>query len=465
MKKNIHKWFVPTLLSALILFSCDNYLDVQPKGVQLITNVADYDQWLNCTDLEASVPNEINFLGDNIDNPTIPNLPFTGDNRIYTWQRQLSEEVGVSPLIWADHYKSIYYFNTVIQGINDATGGTEDQKKSLKAEALLGRAFEYLYLVNLYGKPYDTATADEDLAVPFVTSNDINKPVPDRSTVNDIYAYIISDITTALPDLPQNNSQNRFRGSVASAYSVLARTYLYKGDYTKAAQNAQLALDNGPDAILDYSLMSDATDIAELMRRPDAIYARYAVNYFREEIPAIAFLQSFDTTDLRLKFYYGNLDDYSFINRNNTLYEPGGVPYSNAFPNCGTSVAEMHLIIAEAAARANDLPTAIQQLDLVRKCRFRAADYVKYDPANPVQEDVLQKVLQERTFEFPYCGMRWFDMRRLDAEGRMPEVNRYDGNGNVIATLPAHSNKYTLQIPLQVMYFNPDWPQNLWDEE
>ena len=132
------------------------------------------------------------------------------------------------------------------------------------------------------------------------------------------------------------------------------------------------------------------------------------------------------------------------------------------FPNWGTSVAEMRLIIAEAAARANDLPAALQQLDLVRKYRFKSADYRIYQSNN--QEAVLSKVLAERTFEFPYNGMRWFDMRRLDTESRMATVNRYDGTNAVMASLPPHSNKYTLQIPLQVMYFNPGWPQNSWDE-
>ena len=234
------------------------------------------------------------------------------------------------------------------------------------------------------------------------------------------------------------------------------------GDYTKAAQNAQLALDNGPNAVRDYSAMSNSNEIGALHSRPDAIYAKFLRSTYVMLTPALDYLRSFNAKDLRLSFYYFTLEDYSFNTRAYTFYSSTNI---NTYQNSGTTVAEMRLIIAEAAARANDLTTAIQQLDLVRKCRFRAADYVKYDPANPVQEDVLQKVLQERTFEFPFCGMRWFDMRRLDAEGRMPEVKRYDGRGNVIATLPAHSNKYTLQIPLQVMYFHPDWPQNPWEEE
>ncbi len=463
MRKNIYQHFVPVLLFAFVLGSCDKYLDVQPKGVQALETVEDYNEWLNSEDLQASLANELNLLADNIDNPDV-SMPFLNSvDRAYTWQLQFSEDIKNIPLIWANHYECIYYFNTLLKNIEDATKGTEQQKKTLKAEALLGRAFEYLYLVNLYGKIYDASTADQDLAVPFVVSNDLEDDVPDRSTVQEIYDYIIEDINAAIPDLPEDNSTNRFRGSVAAAYSVLARTYLYMGDYVKAAQNAQLALDNGPNAVLDYSIMPNVMAIPNLMTRPNAIYARLDVSYSNQiETPTLAFLQSFDTDDLRLHFFYTNLGDYSFTTREQTKYQPYGVPYGEAFSNGGTSVAEMRLILAEAAARVNDLPEACDQLDLLRKCRFPTSVYVKFESTN--QEDVLQKVLDERTFEFPYNGLRWFDMKRLDAEGRMPEVNRYDASGNVIATLLPGSNKYTLQIPVQVMYFNPDWSQNPTDE-
>ncbi len=474
MKKTIFQCFVPALLFTLVLVSCDKYLDVEPKGVQVLTTVTDYDQWLNSMVLETSLIEELNMLADNVDNPWFSDLPEYPEERIYTWQSQFSEELTATPLIWADHYKCIYYFNTVLQEIDEATGGTEEEKASLKAEALLGRAFEYLYLVNLYGKVYDANTANEDLAVPFVISNDLEDDVPDRSTVQDIYDHIITDIETGIPDLPVDNSQNRFRGSVAAAYSVLARTYLYMGDYSKAAQNAQLAIDNGANIILDYSIMDNSNDIPNLKRREDAIYSRITP-YDKGRIPTLAFLRSFDTTDLRLQFYYTDLGDYSFTTRGETQYHPYGVSYGESQPNWGTTVAEMRLILAEAAARANDLGTACDELDSLRKKRFpkfivdntvtppdTTYRYEKFESTN--QEEVLQKILDERSFEFAFNGMRWFDMRRLDAEGRMPEVNRYDVMGNIIATLSPGSAKYTLQIPIQVLYFNPTWPQNPTDE-
>jgi len=459
----MNKWYIITLMCVLVFASCDKYLDVKPKGKRLLETTADYDIWLNNSNSIANgISNELNQLDDKLDLPAIKTPPTITNEWIYIWRKQYADETTTAPVIWKDFYESVYYFNTVLQGIDDAAGGTPQQKMNLKAEALLGRAFCYLYLVNLYGKPYDAVTANEDLAVPFVTSNDLNTPTPNRSTVQQIYDHIITDITEALPGLPQDNSKNRFRGAVAAAYSVLARTYLYMGDYPNAAKNAQLALDNGQNEVLDYAAMSSAAGIKDLITRPGTIYGRLLKNTYTQYTPTLDFLKSFNIKDLRLAYYYLYTNNYSFTKRGEAMHFGMGVAYSNAYPNCGTSVEEMRLILAECAVRANDLPKAINELHLLRKARFKPADYQKFESTD--KEAILQKILTERTFELAFNGMRWFDMRRLDAEGRMPAVNRYDGQGNVIATLPPHSQKYVLQIPIQVMYFNSGWPQNPWSE-
>ena len=188
--------------------SCNKYLDVKPKGYQLLTSVPDYDQWLNSINVEEAVPTPLNYFADNVDDPTIvPNAVVSYTELAYTWAPQLTLDPTGSAVILPGHYTTIYYFNTVIQGIDAATGGTDQQKASLKAEAQLGRALEYLYLVNEYGKEYDSATATTDLAIPFVASNDLATPTPPRSTVQQIYDDIIADITAAIPNLPADKDR------------------------------------------------------------------------------------------------------------------------------------------------------------------------------------------------------------------------------------------------------------------
>lgn len=448
-------------LSLLLLTSCDKFLDIEPKGVRLLETVEDYELWMNSEFLAASVPYELNLLADNMDMLNVHNPPRNTNDWVFTWQDQFSIDTKTPPVIWKDFYQAIYYYNTVLEGIETAIGGTDEQKRILKGEALLGRAFNYLYLVNLYGKQYDPATADVDLSVPFVISNDLNEPTPRRSTVQEMYNHILADLQAAMLLLPEDNALDRFRGTVAGVHSILARTYLYMGDYPKATSHAKLAIEHGPDEIEDYTAMTSVQQIAFLKRRADAIYARFSTQWV-QEFPALEFLRSFDHTDRRLNFYYSNsffsptLGDYSFTQRGLTQYFPGGAfNGGRAYPNYGTTVAEMQLIRAEAAARANDLPAALEALHLVRKARIPASGYVRFESSNA--ETVLQRILLERTYELDFNGLRWLDMKRLNAEGRMPEVRRYDNEGNVVATLAPGSSKYTLQIPIQVEYFNPDW--------
>ena len=447
--------YLVILLLATTAVSCNKYLDIQPKGVRLLKTVNDYNMWLNNYALEAEMPRELNLLSDLTDNILIPTPSIDVNDRIYTWENQYDQKVTGTAYIWSNYYQSIYLFNAVIYNVDDAQNGTAQQKSSLKAEALLGRAFEYLSLVNLYGKLYNPATADKDLAVPFVETLDISDKLPNRTTVKEIYGHIIADINEALPNLPKDNNNNRYRGSTAAAYSVLARTYLYMGDYAKAADNATKALNNGPNTIIDYTTLAPYAQLPAMIRSPSEIYARQSAIFYLDEVPALNFVKSFDPNDLRLPGFY---DPISLSNRGETVFHTYGNRIGNAYPNWGTSAAEMYLVIAEAAARSNNLALAIAQLDIIRKKRFLPADYVKFQSAD--QETVLKKVLAERTFEFPFNGSRWFDMKRLAAENRIPEVVRYDASGNKIASLPSASSKYTLQIPAQVMYFNPNWTQN-----
>lgn len=448
--------FIQLILCCMVFAGCDKYLDVKPKGKTLLTTVSDYDQWLNDPSLGYgfSAPTcTFNYFADNLDAVNIPNPPTLPAEIMYTWGLQFSPDINVSPAFWGEHYAKINQFNTVLLGVGEATGGTESQKRSLKAEALLGRALEYFYLVNEYGKPYNAATAAQDLAVPFVTSNDVTQTVPPRSTIAEIYQHMIDDINAAIPDLPLDNTGDRLRGSTASAYSVLARIYFYQADYTNARKYAELALANSRAVMIDFNGTLPASVF--ISTRPDVIYGRTVIG---SNTGTLDFMRSFESNDLRVKLLYFSTDGYTFTKRGATTFAPKNITVVLQNVNTGTSVQEMKLIIAECAARSNDLSVALQQLDEVRKTRFATASYVPYQ--SDLQEDILQEVLMERSHELPFCGLRWFDMRRLDQENRMAPVYRYDAQGNIIATLLPHSERYTLQIPVQVLSFNPGMQQN-----
>lgn len=441
------------MLACLAMSACNKYLDVTPRGFTLLSTVNEYDQWLNDADkLGMSAAQELNLLGDNVDKVNIAVPSASTTDLIYTWAAQFSIDLKAAPLFWGNHYSNINKFNTVLQGIDEASGGTEQEKRTLKAEALLGRAFEYFYLINLYGKPYDAATAANDPGVPFVVSNDVAQTVPGRSSVQEIYDHIIADIRLAIPDLPADNSKNRMRGSVQAAHSVLARVYFYMRNYSGAANSAALAVQMNGLTMIDFKTSRPAS-VSSLSTRPDAIYARRAFGY---ETAELNFVKTYSASDLRLALLYSSFDNFS--GRGNTMFAPLFNAFEFMNTNTGTSLQEMKLIIAEAAARTGDLTTALDQLNEIRTMRFAAADYQPLQSTD--NDEVLAWVLRERSFELPYSGLRWFDMRRLNAEGKMPVVNRLNAQNDIIATLSQGSDAYTLKIPNQVIYFNPGMKQN-----
>lgn len=459
------------ILCCCMVCACNKYLDVKPKGYTLLSTVNDYDQWLGNSFLQVDPSvTALNYLGDNVDNPLYAPGSSKPIDLIYSWSPQFALSLDITPPIWSNQYAAIYYFNAVINGIGNAAGGTTQQKNALLGEALLGRAFEYLYLANEYGRVYDSVTANSDLAVPFVTSNDVSGEVPGRETVKAIYDQIISDLNTAIPFLPASNAQNRYRGSVAAGYSILARAYLYAGNYTDAVKNALLAISSDPS--LSMNNYESMATLPVVMTSKEVIYARDAfgdvdpntLNPFPNTYMTPTFMQLFDTTDLRLKKKYAKSDITTGIATPLTSFsglgQRGTIVYLTDYYNtcAGPTLPEMKLIVAEGAARNNDLTTALQQLNDIRKKRFPAAAFKPLQSAS--RDTVLSWVLRERELEMPLNGTRWMDMRRLAAEGRMLPVYRLDGAGNHVAALPPDSKAYTLQIPDDVLRFNPGMPQN-----
>ncbi len=443
------------LLSLLFFTGCNKYLDVEPKGRQLLKTTEDFNRWLNSPTLvtETRADNILDYMTDNIDLANIGNPPSTLVELIYTWAPQFTTDISTATLLWGEHYQRINLFNTVLLGIDAAEGGTASERLSIRAEALLGRAYSYYYLVNEYGKPYNPATAATDLAVPIMVSDNVGETaIPPRSTVAEIYQLIIDDINAAIPDLPDDNSSARFRGSKAAAYSVLARVYLYRREYNEAQRYAELALNNTQATMINYTSSATFPTTINVVSHPDVIYGRSSAAV---GIPITQeFKSTFESNDARIAVLYYN---WANNTRGATAYYAAAVTNVFQSTNSGTSVQEMHLIAAEVAARNNELATALEHLNTVRRNRYTGADK---DFNSDDQQEVFDEVLEERRRELPFHGLRWFDMRRFDMEDRMPVVNRFNAANEIVATLEPKSNKYTLQVPVQVMALNPNMLQN-----
>lgn len=106
--------------------------------------------------------------------------------------------------LYANCYSYILRSNIVISLIDESLGNPE-LKEVAKAEARIFRAWDHFILINTFAKAYNPATAATDGGVAIMDKYDL-EAVPVKSTVAEVYDFIIRDIEEALPYLQENPS-------------------------------------------------------------------------------------------------------------------------------------------------------------------------------------------------------------------------------------------------------------------
>lgn len=442
-----------------MLTGCNDYLDIKPKGEKIPTTVSDYETLLNYESVQkvsdtypAYLTDDV-FLPDVAEGTATPGLNSVDQSirNLYLFKKEVFGDAQDDGF-WFASYNRIYYYNTVIDNIMNADGSDEQQKLSIRAEALISRALEYLYLVNGYAKYYDVRTAESDPGVPLILDEDISKKNLVRASVKDVYAQIQSDLQTALPNLPMQAKGNAFRASKAAGYGVLAKMYLYMGNYAEAlkAANEVLEINNSLLDLKKYAVVKaqssiGRTNVPQDIDNPENIYIKFAPYVYglsSKVFGSDELISLFSEDDMRLQVYFTK----NFRNIPTDKYV--WAPYLRA--NLAVSSPEIYLIAAECEAREGSIERAIALINKLRDNRIKNnTDIVATD-----RNDALQKVLEERRRELAMSGMvRYIDLKRLNQESQFAKtVTHVTGEGTF--SLEPNSPLYVLPIPAKVMRFN-----------
>lgn len=453
---------VTTILAicvVVMLTGCNDFLDIKPKGEKIPKTVTDYETLLNYESVQKVSDTYPTYLTDDVYLPDVaqgtatPGLNSVEQSilNLYLFKKDVFGEAQDDGF-WFASYNRIYYYNTVIDNIMNAEGPSEQQKHSIRAEALISRALEYLYLVNGYAKHYDVRTAETDPGVPLILDEDISKKDLVRASVKDVYAQIQSDLQAALPNLPAQPKGNAFRASKAAGYGILAKMYLYMGNYTEAlkAANEVLAINNSLLDLKKYAVVKvqssiGRTNVPQDIDNPENIYIKFAPYVYglsSKVFGSDELISLFSEDDMRLQIYFTK----NFRNIPTDKYV--WAPYLRA--NLAVSSPEIYLIAAECEAREGSVERAIALINKLRDNRIKNnTDVVATD-----RNDALQKVLEERRRELAMSGMvRYIDLKRLNQESQFAKtVTHVTGEGTF--SLEPSSPLYVLPIPAKVMRFN-----------
>jgi len=420
---------------------------------------------------------------------------------IIQWTDQ-SQTTQVNQRYYSD-YSGISRANIILTRIENAEI-SDGAKRRISGETLFLRAFYYFDLVTHYGGVplYLEEVADEASAY------------QSKSSAEEVYDQIISDLQSAIPDLPAATTfPQSGRATKGAAKMLLAKAYM-----SKASRQYTLAESELKDVInMNYALLDDYADVFDPVRKNHRetifdIQYREGVDGQQSTIlytmlpktadtgiltgisvsntspggwnvPNQEFIDSYEEGDLRLpvsvKIIEGTLNGghpnfdpvviLAVRNVGDYTIEPDKVyyPFVSKFlhgpytrpNNTGENwpvfrYAETLLLLAECLVQQGKSSEALPYLNQVRS-RAGLAD---------LSQATLDDVVNELRYEFAFENHRWTDLIRT---GKAIEVMTAYGQRmkSQYDFLPANSYNVTERrlvypLPYRETQINPELEQN-----
>ncbi|MDC6367533.1 MULTISPECIES: RagB/SusD family nutrient uptake outer membrane protein [Flavobacteriaceae] len=451
----------------------DNYLDFVPKGKKVPSTTDDYRELLDQVGKYLSSGTEVFSYG--FGEMHFRSLFYTDDVNMtqeivlslgysdIAFKTYLFSESHIpqseSDADWENYYHVIYIANVILDGLENVDG-TDAEIAELRAEAKIQRAWAYLHLVNQYALHYNSATASTDLGVPIRKGVALTGLDLTRASVQEVYDYLIDDITSDMDALPDTQSTDlRFRPSKAVANALLARTYLFQGKYQEALTAADKALASHSD-LNDYNdLINDEDRVAlpeDIVDNTEIVWYKSTTNSFFIASPVFITQELFDLyedDDLRKKQYaewtdYSPNDDFGLINA--TIEE--------AISPCrGLTTPELYLISAECNARLGNTGTALNRLNELRVTRYDSGTYQDVEITDPIS--LLDFIKAERRRELYKSNVRLFDIKRYNQFDNDQISVTHSYNGETV-TLAPNSLNWAFPIGQAYIDYNPEIEQN-----
>lgn len=172
--------------------------------------------------------------------------------------------------LWGSLYRMIFRANVVIDRVNawNPTNPTDQQNvKQYIAEVKFLRDYAYFNIVNLWGN------------APLITSYDsvLTSNYAPRVPAASIWAFIESDLKSAIPDLPvAYGAADLGRATQGAAIALLGKTYLYEKNWTDAQTEFTLLtqapytykLDPSYDSLFNTNNQNSPENVFQVMNAP-----------------------------------------------------------------------------------------------------------------------------------------------------------------------------------------------------
>lgn len=395
------------------------------------------------------------------------------------------------------YFQQAYYIasatNKIIKLIPD---GSSADLLQIKGENLFLRAMLHFNLVRMFGRPYaQNPTTNAGVPILSETVSETDAAIVKRSTVAQVYDFVIADLLKAAQLITDDKKSNSFATRLA-AYALLSRVYLYMDNNAKAIEYANLVISSNK-----YQLMQDAAYQTYFRGDPEkntenifAIKHTKTENYDYSAIGSLYYSGDANGNALGQGEsgwgeIYASVKYYNFLNKYpqdkrksfisplivngvqqlNTKLTPAAPIYYVNKNNLQEGVinltspvylrlAEMYLNRAEANAKLNNTQLALDDVNVIRtRAGIPTYTVAEVTPTH----SILDIVLEERWLELAFEGQRAYDLFR----NNRPVVRDYPGthstiNGSVNQTINPTDARVIYFIPQTERDKNPNLSQN-----
>lgn len=493
MKLLLYKVKIAILLP-LVFASCSDLLDKYPHNSvgeeDAIESVHDANTAL--VGIYAEVMSgywgqDAILLGDIMTDACYPTKNFTGYNRFQSFNFSSSDsEVRT---LWLSLYSVINNANLIINKIDGVSGGTPKEKNEIKGQTLALRAIAYMELTKWFSPAFSIDSTG--LGVPIILSRD-NEARPLRSSLIDTYNQVEADLLAAeklLENKKGVGEQDVKYISLWSVKSLLARFYLYRASYEKAAGYASQVISS------NKFLLCTSTESLKSMLRDDkgselifeVAYTKtsYGRNlnapYYDKSInpPKVNYIPSMRLTKLYQTFgpansaKFGEEDirfrDGSFFIKGTAngrfegrfCYKYPGNPALKDNANMPKIIRlpELYLIRAEAYSYLGKDADALADYNTLRKTRIESYVNETSLKGQALKDEIFNERMRELCFE----GFYWFDLKRAGkgfAKSPAEEELAYIDVSGAHVSVAANSHRWVLPIPLDELNGNPNIQKN-----
>ncbi|WP_372936795.1 RagB/SusD family nutrient uptake outer membrane protein [Mariniphaga sediminis] len=237
------------IISFLFMISCEGFLEQEPlssvNSENFFKTEADVQASISAvySQLKSHYASLVFYFGD-----ISTEMANNGETNSTLDRGEYTAADGVFRSFWTNMYKTINYANVAIENIPGVTMDNAIKEKYL-GEAHFLRALAYFELVKGFG------------GVPKITKptkDETNNFLP-RSTSDEIYELILSDLQYAESVLPDEKSKGR--ATIWAVKALMAKVYLQKGDFEKTREKSLEVINSSVHELAPF--LKDVFDISK----------------------------------------------------------------------------------------------------------------------------------------------------------------------------------------------------------